>query len=41
MGALIDGAIAADAELVKSSGGEEIPRTTETFDIRVIPGVRS
>jgi ribosome-binding factor A len=41
MGALIDGAIAADAELVKSSGGEEIPRTAETFDIRVIPGVRS
>ena len=41
MGALIDGAIAADAELIKSSAGEEIPSTAETFDIRAIPGVRS
>jgi ribosome-binding factor A len=41
MGALIDGAIAADAELTGTAGQEEIPSSAESFDIRAIPGARS
>lgn len=41
MGALIDGAIAADAELMGASQEDDLPSHAEAFDIRAIPGVRS
>lgn len=41
MGVLIDGAIAADALLMRPESEEETPASAESFDIRLIPGVRS
>jgi ribosome-binding factor A len=40
MGALIDGAIAADAELMGNSNPDDQASSAESFDIRAIPGVR-
>jgi ribosome-binding factor A len=41
MGALIDDALAADAELMGSTVEEALPSSAESFDIRAIPGARS
>jgi ribosome-binding factor A len=41
MAALIDDAIAADAELMVSSNDEPLSNSAESFDIRAIPGARS
>jgi|APCry1669190288_1035285.scaffolds.fasta_scaffold17090_2 ribosome-binding factor A len=41
MGALIDGALAADAVMMQSSNEEELPSKAEPFDVRALPGERS